>query len=146
MSDLTSLLFTGLQETLAHASTTGVLQPPYGRPTMLTTQDIEDKVNGESSSEEEEDEDDDAREEEESDEEVEFEYNYGFVSWRERARERERGCIPPLPLPPPPLSATHTCLGTPSRQFPVPVLSCNPCPRPTCGPWPTSLSNPTHFS
>ena len=82
VDDLTSLLFSGLQETLTVAGSQGVLQPPYGRPKVLTPQDIEDKINAESSSDEEEDAEDDGADDvaDESDEEVEFEYNYGFVS------------------------------------------------------------------
>jgi len=76
---LTTLLYSGLIDTLTTANTSKVLTAPYGRPAQVTVQDIEDKVNNESS----DDDDDDEEEEEEgesSEEEVEFSYEYGFVS------------------------------------------------------------------
>ena len=47
MSDLTRLLHLGLCDTLEKAKEAEALQEPYGRPKIMSVEDVEEKINEE---------------------------------------------------------------------------------------------------
>ncbi|GMH64663.1 hypothetical protein TL16_g04016 [Triparma laevis f. inornata] len=81
MTDLTRLLHEGLCDTLRAAKEAEALTAPFGRPPVMTVEDVEEKINADSS-DEDSDEDgensDDDSDSDASDASIEFTYKYGF--------------------------------------------------------------------
>ncbi|GMH48985.1 hypothetical protein TrVE_jg8775 [Triparma verrucosa] len=79
MSDLTRLLHLGLCDTLEKAKDAEALKEPYGRPKIMSVEDVEEKINEESSdSDSNSDSSVDSDSDSDSDASIDFTYTFGF--------------------------------------------------------------------